>query len=258
MTEGAINRTLRVLTTVCEGGAQTLSTLSARTGLTPPTLLRMLRLMRDEGFVVQDEDRKWRATMLVWRLGCAVNDSIGVNEITERTLRELAGSVDETVVFAAFEEGWLTYVAQAAPDKPVRTHIPLGGHFAALDTVTGHAIMAWLPKPEIDKIIETQAKTRLGAQDRQALYRQLTEIARRGYASGTGDRWPGVWGAASPVFNHQGRPIGAVGVSIPKSGVPKHADTAASEVMMAARRLTQQFGGPPQSPVSPLVAAAPR
>ncbi|MDN3356362.1 IclR family transcriptional regulator [Actinomadura sp. DC4] len=243
MSDGAINRTLRALIAVCEEGPQTLTALSGRTGLTPPTLLRMLRLMRDEGFVTQDEDRKWRATMLMWRLGCAVKDSTGTGELAERTLRELVEAIDETVVFAAFEGGWLTYVAQAEPDKPVRAHITLGGRYATLDTMTGHAVMAWLPRNEVDEIVKTQAKRAFSAADRRALYQELVETARIGYACGSGDRWPGVWGAAAPVFDHRGRPVGAVGVSIPTTSVPEHGHAAAEEVARAARRLTERFGG---------------
>ncbi|KAB2378933.1 IclR family transcriptional regulator [Actinomadura montaniterrae] len=248
MSDGAINRTLRVLATVCEAGPQTLTVLSAKTGLTPPTLLRTLRLMRDEGYVTQDEDRKWRATMQMWRLGCAVKDSTGLNELAGRTLGELVAEIEETVVFAAFENGWLTYLAQVEPDKPVRAHVPLGGHYAALDTTTGHAVMAWLPKAEIDAIVRTQARPEFDARARRELYRELAEVAQRGVASGSGDRWPGVWGAASAVFDHRGVPIGAVGVSIPGRGEPERAGAVSASVLQAARRFTQQLGGTVPAP----------
>ncbi|MGB3441930.1 MAG: IclR family transcriptional regulator [Actinophytocola sp.] len=251
--DGAINRTLRVLVAVCERGPLTLTALSGITGLNPPTLLRMLRLMRDEGFVLQDEDRKWHATFLVWRLGCAVNDSIGLHEVTDRVLRDLAETIDETVVFATFENGWLTYSGQAEPDKPVRTHIPLGGHYGPLETRTGHAVLAWLTRAEVDKIIETQAPAAYTPPARKALYQELLEVAQRGYTSGTGDRWPGVWGAAAPVFNHRGRPIGAVGVSVPTGGVPDRGEAMAAEVRAAAQELTVELGGPVERPAAPLL-----
>ncbi|TDV56533.1 DNA-binding IclR family transcriptional regulator [Actinophytocola oryzae] len=245
-----------MLTAVCEDGPLTLTALSGTTGLTPPTLLRTLRLMRDEGFVVQDEDRKWHATILVWRLGCAVNDSIGLHRITDRVLRELAEVIDETVVYATFENGWLTYSGQAEPDKPVRTHIPLGGHYGPLETRTGHAVLAWLTRAEVDKIIEAQATTAYTPHARKALYQELLDVALRGYASGTGDRWPGVWGAAAPVFNHRGQPVGAVGVSIPTGGVPDNGEAIAAKVSAAAQQLTVELGGPAERPASPLLAAA--
>lgn len=251
--DGAINRTLRVLVAVCEGGPQTLTELSATTGLAPPTLLRTLRLVRDEGFVTQDADRKWRATMLIWRLGCAANRSTTPRAAADQTLTELVQAIEETVVYAVFEQGWLTYLSAAEPSKPVRTHIPLGGHYPALDTVTGHAVLAWLRKPDLDALLDEMSGPGLDLRGRQALYRDLAQVAKDGYATGTGDRWPGVWGAAAPVFNQRGTPVGAIGVSIATAEAPANAAVVIREIVAAARRLSQRFGGEVQPPRSPLL-----
>jgi DNA-binding IclR family transcriptional regulator len=254
--DGSINRTLRVLSAVAEHGPITLSALSAITELTPPTLLRTLRLMQDEGFTVQNEDRKWHATMLVWRLGCAVNKTVGMSGATDRVLHELSAAIGETVVYAAFEKGWLTYAGQVEPEKPIRTHISLGGAYRALETQTGHAVLAFLPRAELDSIIDSQAQRPYGQRARQVLYQELVGVAQRGYSTGTGDRWPGVWGAAAPVFDHRSRPIGAVGVSVPVTGtreVPETADKIVHGVTAAAGRLTAEIGGPAELPPSPLL-----
>ncbi|MGH3252465.1 MAG: IclR family transcriptional regulator [Trebonia sp.] len=250
--DGAINRTLRVLVAVCEGGPQTLTELSARTGLTPPTLLRTLRLIRDEGFVDQDRDRKWQATMLIWRLGLAVNRSTTPTAAADKTLSELTESIQETSVYAVFEQGWLTYLSTAEPSKPVRTHIPLGGHYPALDTVTGHAVLAWLRKPDVEATID-HAGQQLQPRERQSLYRKLATVAAAGYATGTGDRWPGIWGAAAPVFSQRGTPVGAIGVSVPAEEPPANAAVIVREVSAAAGRLTQLLGGDGRLPKSPLL-----
>ncbi|WP_134324309.1 IclR family transcriptional regulator [Cumulibacter soli] len=252
MAEGAINKALRVLRVVSENSPATLTTLSGLTSLTPPTLLRTLRILADEGYVEQDGDRKWRPTRLLWRLGCAVKDSVGFGELTQRILRDLVLEIDETVVFAAYEEGRLTYAAQAEPSKPVRAHVPLGGNYAALDTTTGHAIMAWLAPQQIEQILSTQGKKGFDFSARRGLVAELRRVASRGFASGTGDRWPGVWGAAAPVFDHSAAPIGAIGVSIPSKKVPAQAHHAEQAVVDAAQRLTIQLGGPSRPPAPKL------
>lgn len=252
MAEGAINRALRVLRIVSDSGPSSLTELSRKSGLTPPTLLRTLRIMSDEGYVEQDPDRKWRPTMLMWRLGCAVKESIGFGELTQRILRDLVEEIDETVVFAAYEDGRLTYAAQAEPSKPIRAHVPLGGNYDALDTTTGHAIMAWLAPMQIEAILRGQAKNGFDVIARRDLIGELRRVAGRGFASGTGDRWPGVWGAAAPVFDHNGAPIGAIGVSIPSKKVPPGARQAELALVHAAQQLTTQLGGPPRPPAPKL------
>lgn len=251
--EGAINRTLRVLVAVCERGPASLTELSAETGLAPPTLLRTLRLMNDEGFAQQADDRRWQATMLVWRLGCAVSASTTRSASAHQVLSDLAKEIGETVVYAAYEKGYLTYVATAEPDKPFRTHVPLGGHHPALDTVTGHAVLAFLRQQDIDEVLATQTEHALSARGRQRLLRNLLEFAQHGWASGAGNRWPGVWGAAAPVFGQHRNPVGAIGMSIPQTDPPENADHIVRNIVSASHVLSQRFGNDGTPPRSPLL-----
>lgn len=251
--DGAINRALRALAVVCEHGPATLTELASLTGLARPTLLRMLRLMADEGFVQQEPDRRWRATMLVWQLGCAVNESTTHSALSAPVLDHLAATIQESVVYAAYEKGWLTYVATAEPDRPFRTHVPLGGRHPALDTITGHAVIAWLSPAEIDEATTTPPRPgdgamtrggRLTARQRQQLDRDLAKVAAQGYAAGAGQRWPGMWGAAAPVFDRAGRPLGAIGVTLPAASAPPNAGDIVRSVVSSAAALTRRFGGP--------------
>lgn len=265
---GSINRTLRVLAAVCEHGPSSLGDLAAVTGLTPSTLLRTLRLIRDQGFARQDDDKRWRATVRPWQLGCAVNDSIGTPAQTGRVLRDLVQRVDETAVYAAYEDGWLTYSGRAVPDKRVRARVPLGGRYGALETRTGHAVLAFLPRAEVDRVLATQAPAPYPQPARRAWYDQLGVGARRGFAAGAGRHWPGVWGAAAPVFDRRGRPVGAIGVAVPITGPvtgpvegrrevggaggPARGSVIVREVIEAAQLLTLSIGGPARPPLAPL------
>ncbi|WP_122817824.1 IclR family transcriptional regulator [Nocardioides pantholopis] len=261
---GSINRTLRVLAAVCEYGPASLGDLATVTGLTPSTLLRTLRLIRDQGFARQDDDKRWRATLRPWQLGCAVNDSIGTPAQTDRVLRDLVQRVDETAVYAAYEDGWLTYSGRAVPDKRARAQVPLGGRYSALETRTGHAVLAFLPRGEVDRVLATQAAALHPLPARRAWYDQLGVGARRGFAVGAGRHWPGVWAAAAPVFDQRGRPVGAIGVAVPIAGPvagpgkvagagrPARGPAIVREVVAAAHRLTLSIGGPTRPPPAPL------
>jgi DNA-binding IclR family transcriptional regulator len=254
--DGPINRTLRVLTAVCEHGPATLTELSAATDLTPSTVLRMLRLMQDDGFATQVAGKRWRATFRLWQLGCAVNESVGLLGLTDRVLRDLATSVGETAVYAAHEAGSMTYTAVVAPDKPVRSHVRLGGVHGLLETRTGRAVLANLSREDIDRTLLAHPR-RLAPGERQVLYRDLLLTSRRGYAAGVGELWPGVWAAAAPVLDARARPVGAIGVSAPvgPDGRCANAEVVVAEVIAAARRLSVALGGPERPPVAPLAAS---
>ncbi len=245
MAEGSISRTLRVLKTLCTEGPATLAELSESTGLSMPTLLRMLRIMDEEGFVTRGEGRAWRPTMLIWQLGCTTVDGQGAASAIQQVIDDLAKQLNETVVFALHEQGQMTYIAQALPPRSVRSNVPMGSHFPATDTSTGHAVMAWLPVAEIEDILATKQPPFSKSKPKRAeFFEALRTIGRRGFECGTGTIWQGMWGAAAPVFGRYGKVTGAVGVVVPSNREPKDANAVGRQLRLAAIQLTAIYGGP--------------
>ncbi|WP_165958738.1 IclR family transcriptional regulator [Actinomadura sp. KC345] len=243
MAEGSIARTLRVLEAVCDHGPQTLKVLSERTELAPPTLLRILRLMADEGYVAQQADRTWRGTMLVWRLGCAVNTSVGLLAISREHTDRLTAELDETSVYAVYEQGSVTYAAHSEPIKPVRAHVRLGQRYRLLAVTTGQAVLAQLDEQAVEQALAEQAESG-DPRDPGQVEAVLAEIRRRGYAAGPGVRWPDLWGCAAPVFDATGHVVGALGVSIPTTRAEEISGQAAAALLQEAEAMSTRLGRP--------------
>ncbi len=244
MAEGSIARTLRVLEAVCDHGPQTLKALSERLELAPPTLLRILRLMADEGYVVQQADRTWRGTMLVWRLGCAVNTSVGLLAISREYTDRLTAALDETSVYAVYEQGAVTYAAHSEPIKPVRAHVRLGQRYGLLAVTTGQAVLAQLDDPSlVEQALAEQAASGYPL-DPEQVETMLAEIRRRGYAAGPGARWPDLWGCAAPVFDATGGVVGALGTSIPTVRAERISDQVIASVLQEADAMSARLGRP--------------
>ncbi|WP_164477928.1 IclR family transcriptional regulator [Nocardioides pantholopis] len=243
MAEGSIARTLRVLEAVCDHGPQTLKALSERTALAPPTLLRILRLMADEGYVAQEADRTWRGTMLVWRLGCAVNASVGIFGVAREHTDRLTAKLDETAVYAVYEQGAVTYAAHSEPIKPVRAHVRLGQRYGLLAVSTGQAVLAQLDWSYAERAIEEQAAAD-DKRDPSQVAQKLADIRANGYASGPGVRWPELWGCAAPVFDATGVVVGALGVSIPTARIDNIRDGVIEAVLAEAELMSQRLGRP--------------
>jgi DNA-binding IclR family transcriptional regulator len=205
----------------------------------------MLRIMDEEGFVTRGEGRAWRPTMLVWQLGCTTVEGQGAAGAIQQVVDDLATQLNETVVFAIHENGQMTYIAQALPPRSVRSNVPMGSHFPATDTSTGHAVMAWLPLAEIEEILAKKEPPfpKSGAK-RAEYFEALRAIGRRGFEYGTGTIWQGMWGAAAPVFGRYGKVTGAVGVVVPANREPKDSSLAGRQLQLAAAQLTAIYGGP--------------
>lgn len=238
MAEGPVTRTLRVLVALCNHGPQTLLELAERTDLAPPTALRFLRLMRDEGFAVQGEDRRWRPTLMTWRLGCAVVDGDGWGALVNDALRAASAEIDETVVYARYDEGWTVYVAMAEPRRDMRTHVTLGARYPATATITGRCMLAFQPAAEIDRVLAAHAADGATKRAVKELRTELASIQGEGSATGEGAIWQGLWGAAAPVVGRDGTAIGAIGTAMAAGRVPRHPDKVLGALTRAASALS--------------------
>lgn len=240
--EGAITRALRVLEVVCANGPQSLKTLSDQLDLAPPTLLRILRLMAEEGYVTQLPDRTWRGTMLVWSLGCAVNATVGVSALSQEHTDILTTELDETSVYAVYEQGAMTYAAHSEPTKPVRAHVRLGRRHELMSTKTGHAVLAWLDAGRLATAVGEQ-NDNSSPIDVDEASELMARIRADGFASGFGLKWPDLWAAAAPVFDASGQVVGALGVSIPAARAEELHDRAIEAVVREADTMTRRLGG---------------
>lgn len=236
--DGSINRTLRVLVALCEHGPQSLAEVSERIGLSPPTTLRFLRIMRDEGFASQDLNRQWRPTLLTWRLGCAVVDGNGWRNALDEALRQASDALRETVVYAAYEQGWSVYVAMAEPRRDMRTHVTLGSRYHADDTITGRCMLAFQPAEEIDRVMGEHWAERWSGDERQQFLALLADVREHRFAVGEGGVWQGLWGAAVPVEGRGGEVVGSVGTAIPSGRQPEQPDAVVRVLQVAAASLS--------------------
>lgn len=236
--DGPISRTLRLLAIVCQEGPLPLSAVAARVELPPPTVLRFLRIMRDCGFLVQEQDRSWRATTFVFRLGRAAIDKAGWVAAVDRVLRDVATSTGESVVYSMYEDGWSIYVAQAESTATIRTHIPVGSRYRAGDTMTGRCMLAWQDDDELNRVMSDHwGQQRWQGQSGDRFRAELAEVRQQGFASGLGETWTDLWGIAVPVLDRFGELIGALGLSTPAERRPDDSAPLAAELIAAGRQL---------------------
>lgn len=242
LADGSIKRTMRILRTLAMGGPQTLKELSEAVDCSPSTTLRFLRILREDGYVDQNADRTWHASMETWRLGAGVLAHGGWNRHLNEAVQSISRATGETSVYVTYIDGYIIYVALGASRHTVRTHIELGTRMHASEMSTGRAVLAYLPMDEIDAVMSTHwGPDRWNGPDGKALRRNLKAIHTRGYSSATSKRWPGVWGVAAPVFDLADRPIGALGISIPPNRAPENGEEFGELLVTHAQRLSPGY-----------------
>jgi DNA-binding IclR family transcriptional regulator len=159
-------------------------------------------------------------------------------------LERVAAVTGETAILTAFEGGRAVYIDRVISEHPLRTSARIGQPAPLHAGAAGKAILAMLPQPEVDALLGDGPLERFGRAtltDRGRLRSEFALIRQRGYAVSVEEINEGITGVSIPLLSPDGRPIGAIGVTGPKTrfGEARIRDIAASLLACA-----QQAGWP--------------
>lgn len=216
----ALSRGLAVIRALETRDALTLHQLSEQTGLTKPTLLRILRTLGEEGYVRRGiADQQFRLT--VRTSGVTARGARGLlAETAAPALDRLCHEVLWPSDLAVYRDGGMRIQETTRRLSPfMMNRDVLSHHIHVLQSGMGRAYLAYCADAEREQIIRTLAASRdpldREARDRRAVAAAISEVRETGYAA----RAPGyfithvtearVSAIAVPVM-HRGAAIGAI------------------------------------------------
>ncbi len=218
-------------------------------GLPKQTTHRLCNTLLDEGFLMRDErGRGLRPGRRARMMGAGVVHSSASHVTRHQVLMELAGKVKETVNFVVPEDRGMAYQDRVETDWPFRVELPVGTNVPFHCTASGKTYLASLPKAERRRLVNVmflERKTSNTITDPDALLRELTEIAKQGYALDREEFLDGMIAIAVPVLDNAGRYSASVAFHGPTQRVTIEEAIAQKDVMVAAsKKLTDTiFGG---------------
>ena len=217
----AIERALSVLDAFSrERRKLSLDELTRLTGLSKPTVFRILSTLQSHKFVLLDKgDGRYRLGSVFLALASSVLGSLNLGAITRPHLIELRNTAQATVLLGALLEDHLVYLDKTEGRGPVRLADDIGWrrdppHFGML----GMTLMAFLEPSEAQRLLHEfplAPYTRKTMTDRSLFLERLGEIRRLGYALEFEEAIDGVWGVAAPVWNSACEVVAAVGAALP-------------------------------------------
>lgn len=163
-------------------------------------------------------------------------------------LRRLNDATRETVHLAAMQGIELLTLTKIESSHAVRVDTDASGKANAMHaTATGKAVLAWLPEPEIDRVIETsglRAFTPRTCVSPAKLKESLRIVRRRGFAIDDEEFQPGVYCVGCAVRDTAGGVIASISCSMPKSRATKSQQISVrGHVMECALNLSEILGG---------------
>ncbi|MCM2359498.1 MAG: IclR family transcriptional regulator [Geobacteraceae bacterium] len=245
----AIERALSVLAAFSrERRKLSLDELTKLTGLSKPTVFRILSTLQSQKFVLLDKkDGRYRLGSIFLTLASSVHGSLNLGAITRPHLIDLRNSTQATVLLGVLLEDHLVYLDKTEGRGPVKLAEDIGlrrdpPNFGML----GMTLMAYLDPAEGERLLREfplSAHTRKSLTDIDLFRRRLSEIRERGYALEFGEAIEAVWGVAAPIWDSAGEVVAAVGAALPMT---EQSDERIAEsirlVTTCAREISSDLG----------------
>lgn len=215
---GVLIKSMNLLVCLAEA-PMTVAELSDRTGISKPTVYRILHTLDSGGFVLREQDnRKYILGPALIGLGRATTNFRYLINFARPTLIELSKKYDETVNLGVLNHSKVIYLSTFESRQQLRVTVPMTIENNALTTALGKAILSAMEEESSSKIISNMyaAMVKQTSCHTQAEFiEHIREIKSHGFAIDNEDDAIGFRCVAAPILNLSGVPIAAISISAP-------------------------------------------
>lgn len=186
-------------------------------GLERSTAHRMLKTLDEEGVIFRDgATKRYFLGPLMFQLGLVAAQKFNLQEICEPSLRRLAEITHDTAFLFVRAGIDAVCIGRVQGDHPIQTpSVPLGGRQPLGVSAGGLALLAAMPRQEVEKVIHANRPSlgKYGGLTANELLHLVDETKRNDYAL-IGERAvPGVTAVGMAIRNQDGLPLAALAVA---------------------------------------------
>ena len=212
-----ISRAAAVLRALARGNqGRRLTDIAAETGLTKPTVLRLLRALKGEGFAFIDTAGAWRLGLGLVALGAAAANREGLRQLAADALARLAARTEDTVFFSLREGAEIMCVDRQEGPYPIRTLLLGPGQRRPFGSA----------RPEWPCWRSSRARSRgrigeprpasarmAGTFTSELLRKRIAKARKAGYALNDGQIMSAMWAVGVPVRDGAGQVVAALSIA---------------------------------------------
>jgi IclR family acetate operon transcriptional repressor len=222
MTHQSLDRGMRVIEAVASSSGQiSLAEIARRTGLHRSTSHHLLQTLVGLGYLRQDPStRAYELAAKLFQLTGRTWSPEQLGEIAQPYLAGLTRDSGEGSSLAAYSASTVKIVAKREAEGPVRVVQDVGADRPVHATAVGKAIIAFLPRPELDGLLSRIRFERFTPNTivtRRALEIELARVRETGFAHDDEEHFEGIRCIAAPVFAYTGQVVASLCAVGPKS-----------------------------------------
>jgi DNA-binding IclR family transcriptional regulator len=236
-----VDRTLDVLGAFDERHRSLrLAELAARSGLTPPTTLRIVRRLVDAGALERTDDGSYVVGRRLWDIGLLAPVQTGLREVAAPFLQDLQAATRATVHLAERDGVRVLYLDRLSGVASVPVVSRVGSRLPMHATGVGKVLLAHAPAEVQQRVLaDLRRLTPYTVVTPGTLVRQLERVRRDGFATTQEEMTLGACSVAVPVRDGDGEVVAALGVVVPS--LRRDRDRLVAALSVAAAGVTRQL-----------------
>jgi len=206
-----------------------------------------LTTLKSRGYVIQNQQTtKYRLGIKLFELGCAVQSTKRLLEVTKPYLNQLSQSTYETANLAILEGKEVIYLAKAESSEVLTTNIKIGTKLPAHCTALGKVLLAFISNREFESLYKNNeplsALTSKSISSLEELKKRLKKVKEQGYAVDKEEYKIGVNCIGVPIFGRNGEAIAAISITGPASRfIIEEMEKVKSKLITISKEISNQF-----------------
>ncbi|MCG8565607.1 MAG: IclR family transcriptional regulator [Desulfobacterales bacterium] len=214
----SLERGLRILDIL--GRAATplgLNEIAAQFSINRSSVFRLISTLVQCGYVTQDpENRQYSLGIKLLELSSGLTSFAQIEARLRPVLKQLQRETGQNAHLGVFDKNDMVFLAVEQPLGHLSLTIGVGNREPALYTALGRAILAFLPKDQLEDFLSRasfQAHTPKSLVHRDEVIQVLDDIRQSGLAVDDEEYRSGISCFSAPVFDGTGQVVYAIGIS---------------------------------------------
>jgi DNA-binding IclR family transcriptional regulator len=214
-TIGSDERMLDIVEALKRQTTTSVTDLATEVEMPKSTVHAHLSTLKDRGYVVQSDDKRYRLSLQFLDIGMEVRETQAMYDEVVPKLDEIAEESNEKAWWVVEENGQAVFLAKSLGNRAIRTNSRIGQQTELYELAGGMAILSVLPEDRLKTILDGYSFPLADGRTRSDLKTELSKIRERGVAYGAEYFLKGVTGVGAPLTDNSGNVYGAISISGP-------------------------------------------
>ena len=203
----AVETSLEVINAIQELEEPGITEVASYLDLPKSTVFNHLKTLEQNQYLVKTAPDGYRLGLRFLDHGIQARFNLDLFEASSPAMEQLAEETELAVWLGVEEYGEVICIRKELGERAVPTRGKIGRRLNMHSSSLGKAILAHLPSDRIEEIVQTfglPPRTDQTVTDRDELFKELEQIADRGFALNDSESTEGLRAVSSPIFDDEG------------------------------------------------------